>query len=80
MLADFLLSPEAQARKQNADIWGDPTVLSLFRLSEKERKLFDGLPRGVATPAPDELGRPLPEPHPSWVKVLERGWAQRYGA
>lgn len=79
-LADFLLSPEAQARKQNADIWGDPTVLSLFRLSPEERKLFDDLPRGVATPAPDQLGRPLPEPHPSWVKVLEQGWAQRYGA
>jgi putative thiamine transport system substrate-binding protein len=80
VLADFLLSPEAQARKQNADIWGDPTVLSLFRLSEEDRKLFDELPRGPATPAPDELGRPLPEPHPSWVKVLEQGWARRYGA
>ena len=80
VLADFLLSPEAQARKQNADVWGDPTVLSLFRLSEDERKLFDELPRGPATPAPDELGRPLPEPHPSWVKALEQGWAQRYGA
>jgi putative thiamine transport system substrate-binding protein len=78
VVADFLLSPEAQARKENAEIWGDPTVLSLAILSEEERKLFDDLPRGVATPKPDELGRPLPEPHPSWVKVLEQGWAERY--
>jgi putative thiamine transport system substrate-binding protein len=76
--ADFLLSPEAQARKENAEIWGDPTVLSLAILSAEERKLFDDLPRGIATPKPDELGRPLPEPHPSWVKVLNQGWAERY--
>ncbi|MEZ5833038.1 MAG: ABC transporter substrate-binding protein [Dongiaceae bacterium] len=28
VFADLLLSPEAQARKENADLWGDPTVLS----------------------------------------------------
>lgn len=78
VVADFLLSPEAQARKENADIWGDPTVLSLAALGPEERKLFDDLPRGVATPAPDELGRPLPEPHPSWVKALEQAWSERY--
>lgn len=76
--ADFLLSPEAQARKEDAAIWGDPTVLSLDQLSPEDRKLFDDLPRGVATPGPDQLGRPLPEPHPSWVKALELGWAERY--
>ena len=77
-VANFLLSPEAQARKEDAAIWGDPTVLSLATLSPEQRKLFDDLPRGVATPAPDELGRPLPEPHPSWVRALEQGWAERY--
>lgn len=78
VIADFLLSPEAQARKENAEIWGDPTVLSLAALDPEGRALFDELPRGVATPAPDELGRPLPEPHPSWVAALEQGWAERY--
>ncbi len=78
VIADFLLSPEAQARKENAEIWGDPTVLTLAALPPEERQWFDDLPRGPATPAPDELGRPLPEPHPSWVQALERGWAERY--
>jgi putative thiamine transport system substrate-binding protein len=78
VFADFLLSPEAQARKENADLWGDPTVLSMARLSAEERKLFDDLPRGIATPTPEELGRPLPEPHPSWVPVLEQAWLKRY--
>lgn len=78
VLADFMLSPAAQAKKENAEVWGDPTVLSLATLSPEDRKLFDDLPRGPATPAPDDLGRPLPEPHPSWVKELERGWSERY--
>jgi putative thiamine transport system substrate-binding protein len=80
VFADFLLSPEAQARKENADLWGDPTVLSMARLSPAERKLFDDLPRGIATPAPEALGRPLPEPHASWVETLEREWLKRYSA
>ena len=78
--ADFLLSPEAQARKENADVWGDPTVLSMARLAPAERKLFEDLPRGIATPTPDQLGRPLPEPHASWVAVLEQSWLKRYSA
>jgi putative thiamine transport system substrate-binding protein len=80
VFANFLLSPEAQARKENADLWGDPTVLSMARLTPEERKLFADLPRGVATPTPEELGRPLPEPHPSWVPVLEQAWLKRYSA
>ncbi|HEV8391122.1 MAG TPA: ABC transporter substrate-binding protein [Dongiaceae bacterium] len=80
VFADFLLSAEAQARKENADIWGDPTVLSISRLDAEERKLFDDLPRGIATPTPQELGRPLPEPHASWVAALEQAWLKRYSA
>lgn len=80
VFADFLLSPEAQARKENADLWGDPTVLSMRRLDPAERKLFDALPRGIATPTPEQLGRPLPEPHPSWVSALEQAWLKRYSA
>jgi putative thiamine transport system substrate-binding protein len=75
--ADFLLSPEAQAHKQDPAVWGDPTVLALDRLAPEDRKRFTALPRGVATP--EELGKALPEPHPSWVDALERGWAERYG-
>lgn len=77
---DFLLSPAAQARKENPDLWGDPTVLSLARLAPDDRKLFEALPRGIATPTPDELGRPLPEPHASWVAALEQAWLKRYSA
>lgn len=77
VVANFLLSPEAQARKQDPRVWGDPTVLALDRLTPAERALFDALPLGPATLAPEALGPALPEPHPSWVDWIEREWQRR---
>jgi len=79
VLADFLLSPEAQARKENAAIWGDPTVLEMSLLGAEDRRLFNDLPRGIATLSAHELGPVLPEPHPSWMVALEARWTQLYG-
>lgn len=74
---NFLLSPEAQARKADIVHWGDPTVLALHKLGATQRALFaaaQGAPGAVARPAPT-----LPEPHASWVEPLEREWLVRYG-
>jgi putative thiamine transport system substrate-binding protein len=79
VLADFLLSPEAQARKQDPKIWGDPTVLALSKLDQKDRARFDALDLGVATLKPAEVGPALPEPHPSWMERIETEWKKRYG-
>lgn len=79
VVANFLLSPEAQLRKEDTAIWGDPTVLSMARLAPEDRAGFEALPRGVATLAPDELGTPLLEPHPSWSPWLEAEWQRRFG-
>ena len=78
VVANFLLSPEAQIRKANSDIWGDPPVLSMAKLSSQQVTAFSNLPRGLATLSPADLNRTLPEPHPSWVEVIERAWTQRY--
>jgi putative thiamine transport system substrate-binding protein len=76
VVANFLLSPAAQARKANIQHWGDPTVLAMDKLSTADRALFaTGAAVGqVAQPAPT-----LPEPHGSWVDPIEREWARRYG-
>jgi len=76
VVANFLLSPAAQAHKANPTVWGDPTVLNVPRLPPDERARFANvsLPGQVAQPAPSLL-----EPHPSWVRVVEQGWAERYG-
>ena len=78
IVANFMLSPEAQIKKADSRIWGDPTVLSMPRLTAEDRAAFMALPRGIATLSDAELGRSLPEPHPSWVPRLETAWKQRY--
>lgn len=79
VLADFLMSPVAQARKSDPAIWGINTVLAVDKLSEKDRAAFDAIDLGVATLSPEELGQSLPEPHPSWMVRLEEDWTARYG-
>ena len=75
--ANFLLSPEAQARKADLKIWGDPTVLALAKLDAGQQQLFaaSSAPGSVTQPAPA-----LPEPHASWVPLIEAAWLERYGA
>jgi putative thiamine transport system substrate-binding protein len=74
--ANFLLSPEAQARKADERYWGDPPVLDLARLSPADAAHFAGLAPGPATPPPP--AHLLPEPHPAWVGWLEAAWSRRY--
>lgn len=77
VVADFLLSPEAQARKADLAVWGDPTVLALGRLAPETAALFAAADKAgaVALPAPT-----VPEPHGSWVPLVEAEWLRRYGA
>ena len=80
VVANFLISPEAQLRKEDPAIWGDPTVLSMDKLPPEDRAAFEAIDRGVATLAPDELGPVLPEPHASWMTRIEAEWLKRYGS
>ena len=76
VFANFMLLAQAQARKADIQVWGDPTVLALERLPAADRALFTqgAAPGTVAQPAPA-----WPEPHASWVDAIEREWARRYG-
>ena len=65
VVANFLLSPAAQARKADPAFWGDPSVLRQ-----------DALP-GNSQPA--LRFKAVAEPHPSWQTRLEAAWAERYG-
>ncbi|ATX75640.1 ABC transporter substrate-binding protein [Reinekea forsetii] len=78
VFANFLMSPEAQARKANTTVWGDPTVLAMAKLSNAQRKAFTDLPMGVATLSNEQLAKVLLEPHASWVAAIEQAWLSRY--
>ncbi len=80
VVADFLLSPEAQARKQDPRHWGDFTVLDLDKLAPEDRALFDAIELHPATLPPDQLGSTLLEPHAAWMDLIEAGWRDRYGS
>ncbi|MHA1545805.1 MAG: hypothetical protein ACTSUY_05215 [Alphaproteobacteria bacterium] len=78
--AELLMSPQMQALKQDRQIWGDPTVLDVAKLAGPDKARFDAIKLGIATLRPAQLGKVLPEPHPSWVARIEAAWAIRYGA
>lgn len=79
VVANFMMSPEAQAMMQDPEVWGLGTVLDIAKLSEADRTRFDALELGIATLPPAELGATLSEPHPSWMVKLEEDWTERYG-
>ena len=62
---NFLLSPEAQAKKADISVWGDPTILQSSSLNK--------------TPQKTTLFKAIAEPHPSWQSALESEWQKRYG-
>lgn len=77
-VADFLLSPEAQAHKQDLAVWGDRTVLDVARLPEAERARFAIDEENPAMLPAEALEKTLPEPHPSWMTALQEAWRERY--
>ncbi|HEX6722564.1 MAG TPA: ABC transporter substrate-binding protein [Burkholderiaceae bacterium] len=78
LLANFLLEPATQARAQDIQSMGSVNVLDLARLSAADRALFDKLTPSAALPTPDELGKPLLEPHASWMTRITAEWQRRY--
>jgi putative thiamine transport system substrate-binding protein len=80
VVADFLMSPEAQAEKQDPRVWGDGTVLELAALTPDDRARFAALPLGIATLPPEALTPVRPEPHPSWMEAIEAEWLRRFSS
>nr|WP_317199391.1 hypothetical protein [uncultured Psychrobacter sp.] len=79
LVANFLLSPKAQAHKQNPNVWGDKTVLVPATLSTEQQALFTTTkPHPSALPF-EAIKRIVSEPHPSWVDAIVEGWQARYG-
>ncbi|WP_086984023.1 ABC transporter substrate-binding protein [Vibrio aphrogenes] len=64
VVINFLLSPEAQSRKGDNTVWGDPSVLRTQYLTGSAAKT--------------QLFSSVEEPHPSWQDALEQAWLARY--
>jgi putative thiamine transport system substrate-binding protein len=79
LVANFLLSPQAQAQKQKPQIWGDKTVLIQSTLSLAQQGLFKSVKQHPSALPFNSIKRTLSEPHPSWVNAIMQGWQTRYG-
>ncbi len=67
---NFLLSPQAQARKADTNLWGDPTILNPQAFKQ------------LSAPYNQQSFKPYPaiaEPNPTWLAAIEQQWQQRYG-
>jgi putative thiamine transport system substrate-binding protein len=80
VVANFLLSAEAQARAQDPRYLGAFSVLDLNKLSANQRAAFAAIPANPAVPTNAELGTQLLEPHESWMTRIQKEWIRRYGA
>jgi len=75
VVANFLISPEAQLKKADASVWGDFPAIDIGRLEPAWQAKFAALPRGAATLPNDVLQRrQLPEPPSEILIRLEKGW------
>jgi putative spermidine/putrescine transport system substrate-binding protein len=75
VVADFLLSPEAQLEKADPSVWGDFPAVDIQRLDREWRERFERLPRGLATLPNDVLQKHRrPEPPSEILIRLEKGW------
>jgi putative thiamine transport system substrate-binding protein len=78
VVADFLLSPEAQAHMQNIDNLGAFSVLDPALMDAEAAPFFADLPQSLALPELADLGPTLLEPHASWMTAIAEDWAARY--
>lgn len=75
VLADFLLSPEAQLAKYEPSPWGDFPALDMARLPTDWQARFKAVDLGRATLSPAALAGPaLPEIPSAYLEALEAGW------
>jgi putative thiamine transport system substrate-binding protein len=80
VVANFLMSIEAQAKKQQPSNWGDRTVLDLSLLALDKQLLFSS-PQQHPSALPElDTSPSLSEPHPQWSAVISKEWKKRYGA
>ncbi|WP_062014779.1 ABC transporter substrate-binding protein [Aureimonas sp. AU4] len=79
VVANFLLSPEAQLRKADPAIWGEPTILAPDRLAPALRARLAAFAKAPGQPAGPGVNLVIQPLHPSWAAPLRDEWRRRYG-
>lgn len=75
VVAEFLLSPEAQLEKQRPEVWADGTVLDVDRLPPRWRAQFDAMEQDPRQLSRDSLTKyARPEVAPRYHERLAADW------
>jgi putative spermidine/putrescine transport system substrate-binding protein len=75
VLANFLMSVEAQASKFRPENWGDMPALEMSKLDEAGRRAFAGIDLGEATLDAGALSAvAVPEIPSEYLELLEKDW------
>jgi putative spermidine/putrescine transport system substrate-binding protein len=75
VLANFLLSVDAQAAKYDPTIWGDLPVLNIKKLKKADQKRFINFEQHeTLLPAKTWCKYQTPEIHFKYKEVLDLGW------
>jgi len=75
VLADFLVSVDAQISKFQPENWGDFPVLDMNRLTLSDRQRFEAVDLGPATLTPEQLAKTaVPEIPAPYLEALEQDW------
>lgn len=75
VLANFLMSPEAQISKYDPTNWGDMIALDINKLEEKYIQEIESTDLGIATLSAEELANHrLPEIASAYIQVIEDLW------
>ncbi|WP_247648388.1 ABC transporter substrate-binding protein [Pseudodesulfovibrio sp. zrk46] len=77
VVANFLLSPEAQLSKFRPESWGDFPSIDLSTLDKEMWQKFESVEHGEAALTPKELHKAgIPEISAEYVEALEKGWIE----
>lgn len=78
VVANFMLSPEAQLSKYVPKNWGDLIALDTTKLDEETLAQMVAIDTGIATFSPEELqSHRVPEIAAAYVPVIEELWKER---
>ncbi|MGX7111554.1 ABC transporter substrate-binding protein [Gemella cuniculi] len=77
LVANQIISAEAQISKYNPSIWGDMPVFDIDKLSSSEKEKLDGVKLGVATiPQSELVKKRIPEMPAKLVPIIEKIWEE----
>lgn len=75
VVANFLMSPEAQLSKFRPENWGDYPAIDLSTLTDAQREAFAAVDLGEPTLSSEELSAvAVPEIPAAYLEALEKGW------